>query len=153
MTLPALNLDDHAMREFRSEEFVGLYVAGARGPVAKSLKEQGWPIRLGLTKAIEDTISPMMDTASPYWAQGVLFRVWVKGKMAAQILEKDTRNFLMGKEVRKGFYCMGPDFEPTKLESRIHALAAQRNIKAWDDAFLMAELLRAVKYKMERRAR
>lgn len=153
MTFPALKVDDHVMREFRQEEFVGIYVAGARGPVAKSLEEMGWPIRIGRTSSLDDTqLEKSLDWGSAYWPQGILFRVWVRGKLAAQLLEKDVKNFLLGKEARKGFYCMGANFEPAKLEARIHALAAQRNIKAWDDALLMSELLRAVKYKMEKRA-
>ena len=154
MTLAALKPDEHVMREFRQEEFVGLYVAGARGPVAKSLAEMGWPIRIGRTSALDDTqLEKSLDWGSAYWPQGILFRVWVKGKYAAQTLEKDVKNdLLLGKEVRKGYYCMGPAFDPAKFEAKIHVLAAQRNIKSWDDAFLMAELLRAVKYKMEKRA-
>ena len=146
--------DEAVLREFRMEDFAGLYVAGAYEPVARSLKEEGWPIRIGVTKSLEDTLTPAMDGGSPYWRQGLLFRVWARGWENVRSLEDWVKtDLLAGKEARKSYYCMGVSFSPHLFEQQIHRLAARRNLPVWDDALLMADLLRAVKQRMEKRAR
>ncbi len=150
-------IDDAVMRVFRRHEFCAVYCAGSVEPVAKRIGDNrgAWPVKIGLTRALEDTISSGLDGASPFWEQRVLFRVWVKTWARGRTLEREVLKALQGssEQARKSFWDMGPDFQREFFEMEVHTIAQCNGIETWDDDSLMVEMAREVKREFERRGK
>jgi len=150
-------IDDAVMRVFRRHEFCAVYCAGSVEPVAKRIGENrgAWPIKIGLTRALEDTISSGLDGASPFWEQRVLFRVWVKTFERGRQLERLVLGALSGsaEAARKSFWDMGPDFQREFFEMEIHTIAQVNGIESWDDDSLFYTMVWEVKRDFEKRGK
>lgn len=150
-------IDDAVRRVFRKHEYCALYVAGSFHAVSRFVGDNrgGWPVKLGVTRALEDTISANIDGASAYWKQGVLFRVWVKSFAKARQLERLVMDQIStsAEDLRKSFWDFGPDFQREFFEMEIHTIAQVNNIETWDDDSLMLALAREVKQDFESRGR
>jgi hypothetical protein len=103
----------------------------------------GWPLRFGMTERWDDTITPIMDTASPYHWQGVWFRVWAPTRPRARellsflvdalspsesfesqpgTLEDEIRRFIRSDPARHAWHDVGPDFDLPMPDRKVEAL-------------------------------
>ena len=150
-------IDDAVMRVFRRNEYCAVYCAGSIEPVAKRIGDNrgAWPIKIGLTRSLEDTISSGLDGASPFYEQRVLFRVWVRTFERGRRLERLVLGALSGsaEAARKSFWDMGPDFQREFFEMEVHTLAMCHGIECWDDDALMVEMAREVKRDFQKRGK
>lgn len=150
-------IDEAVVREFRAVDFCAVYVAGPTDVVARKIGDNmgGRPIRVGLTRSMQDTITANLDGASPYWEQRMLFRVWVIGHSAAKRLESIVLEALQtdNDRLRKSYYEMGAEFDAAFFEMEIHQLAMVNAIEAFDDDSMMLELARRVRVKMQKRGK
>lgn len=152
------DIDDAVMREFRAADFCALYVAGPIDLVPRKMGDNrgGRPIKIGLTRSMQDTISANMDGASPYWEQRMLFRVWVEGHATARRLESLVLDALVNgaeERLRKSYHEMGAEFDTAFFEMEVHNIAMVNAITAYDDDSMMIALARRVHGKMARRAK
>jgi hypothetical protein len=131
--------------DFQRWGIAALYVAGPRAPVPRGIGDNrlGWPLRFGFTQSWGDTITPIMDTASPYHWQGVWFRLWVPtGPHARTLLtllvdalapsesfesqpgtlEDEIRRFIMAERARHAWHDVGPDFDLPMPDRKVEAL-------------------------------
>lgn len=156
MGFSVTTIDDAVLGVFRREKFVAVYVAGPLSPVARYPGDNrlGRPVRIGHTAALTtDEISRKFDTASAYWPQGVLFRVWVKGKTAAQELEEYLRARYTGFDaLRRNWVEMGPDWDHALGELDVRAAAGALGLQCWSDEELVKHLGMIVQDEMKRAA-
>lgn len=140
-------LAPHIKRRFRLEGFAALYIAGTKEPVAKRIGDNrgAWPISLGITTAYSDTITKHIDRHSPFWWNGVLFRVWCPNEEQAKILQRLVSSYMQKHKdadpLRKSWFDLGPAFEPKKFERAIRLLAKDHRITTWNDQELHDHLV------------
>lgn len=150
-------IDDAVRRVFRRHEYCAVYVAGPNDVVPRKMGDNrgGRPIKLGITRALEDTISSHLDGASAYYEQRVLFRVWVKSFPIARRLEGLVIEALgvNAEGLRKAFWDMGPEFQREFFEMEIHTIAQCNGIETWDDDSLFYDLAREVKREFARKGK
>lgn len=151
------DLDDAVRRVFRRHEFCAVYVAGPSEVVPRKMGDNrgGRPIKLGITRALEDTISSHLDGASAYYEQRVLFRVWVQSFPVARKLEGLVIQALgvNAEGLRKAFWDMGADFQLEFFEMEIHTIAQCNGIKTWDDDSLFFDLAHEVKREFAKKGK
>lgn len=123
-----------------------VYVAGPREIIPRYMGDNmgGRPIRIGRTGSFKDTISSSLNSASPYWWQGVLFRVWLRHEVDAVILADHLPGLVAerGGKARPGWLDLGVEADIDILELEAHDLARRLKMQAWDDDGLIDELNR-----------
>lgn len=132
------------LRIFRDRGFHAMYVAGPLSPVARYRGDNrgGWPVRIGTTASADDNLTHIADSWSPYWTQGVLFRVWTESEAHARMVSGLTAGLIEERsdDLRKAWRDLGPDTDLPMLEFEIHAIANEAGIRTWDDHSLRQHL-------------
>jgi hypothetical protein len=84
----------------------------------------------------------MLDSASPLYWQGMLFRVWCASPSAAHLLEGLVRSELPleWEPLKKTWVDFGPELDVPRLEKAVRAVASDHNIRTWTDAELVKHL-------------
>jgi hypothetical protein len=131
--------------DFQRWGIAALYIAGPKAPVPRGIGDNrlGWPLRFGITQSWGDTITPILDTASPYHWQGVWFRVWAPtGPHARTLLtllvdalapsesfesqpgtlEDEIRRFIRAEPARHAWHDVGPDFDLPMPDRKVEQL-------------------------------
>lgn len=151
-------IDEAIKTAFRQGRFVAIYLAGPADLVPRKMGDNygARPVKIGHTSSYKDSISDVLDGASPFWEQRMFLRVWVSGKENAKTLEGHLRGRWEGfsaiSKLRKSWIDMGPDFDETLCELEIRGAAAVLGIKCWSDHELTLHLGEIVHAKMKRRA-
>ena len=135
----------------RNEGFAALCVCGPAISVPRSFGDNagGRPIKFRTTNVWEDQITSEMNCASPYWSQGLLFRVWTLGIGHARRLV--TIACPDPEKLRKNWIEMGPGFSPEFFEFEIRTLAEANGISTWSDTELRSHLIQI--YESKERSR
>lgn len=139
-------LATHIKRRFRLDGYAALYIAGTKEPVAKRIGDNrgAWPISLGITTAWSDTITKHIDRHSPFWWNGVLFRVWCPTEEHAKMLQRLVSGYMQKHKdadpLRKSWFDLGPAFDVKKFERAIRLLAKDHRIQTWSDGELIAHI-------------
>ena len=81
-----------------------------------------------------------MEWASPFYWQGLLFRVWCSSPTRAQLLEALVKVEVEFNPLRKAWGNLGPNLDVKALELAIRQIAAGYNIQTWNDTELVAHL-------------
>lgn len=135
----------------RNEGFAALCVCGPAISVPRSFGDNagGRPIKFRTTSVWEDHMTSELNCASPYWGQGLLFRIWTLGIGHARRIEKIACP--EPETLRKGWLEMGPGFSPEFFEFELRSLADANGISTWSDLELANHLTQI--YQSKERSR
>lgn len=134
---------------FSHAGFASMYVAGTDRIIYRYPGDNAgcWPIRTGTTTTLRDAVTPVLDGATPWGWQGILFRVWTRSLFDAKALQK---HFLVlcheryedeiYEPMRKSYINVGPDMDFTMLKFEIECLADQFGIRTMDEQNLFERL-------------
>ena len=137
-------LPEYLARRLRKDGYAALYVAGPDQVVfTRPAQNRGSrPLKIGVTTAWADTITNNLDSSSPFYWQGVLFRLWCSSVDKARMLESLVAGHLKDHSdpLRKSWADLGPDLDTKQFENAIRKLGKEYNVATWTDAELVAKL-------------
>jgi hypothetical protein len=143
----------------RKKGYCALYVAGPVEPVAKRIgaNRGARPIRIGTTRAWEDTISQTLDHGSWSVKSCVLFRVWFATDFAMDQIGDLTIQTMKehADPMRKNWFDLGPELDIAQFQISLIETAHDIGFKAWSDEGLLRHLseeARAQAVQMQKRA-
>ena len=129
-------------------------IAGTEGPVPRTFGDNrgAWPIRVGITERWEDTSTPGLNSGSPLWWQGVLFRVWTPSREHAKQLGAAVLELVAERveQLRGAWVDLGPETDLALFEVEVYALAERLKIPARDDDALNKWLDWVLRKEMDR---
>lgn len=132
--------------QFRLTKMHAVYVVGGTETIARRIGDnQGCiAIRVGITKAIDDQITPQLDSANPVCGVELLFRFWCPDRPAAEYVRALVMNRLIYHTVplRKSWRGLEPETDIDLLRQEL--LWAIRDddqgVEVMDDDELLTEL-------------
>lgn len=155
-----MKLPPHLLHIHRQWGCAALCVSGTREVIPRKLGDNrgGRPIKLHISQNWDDTITPVLNGASPYHWQGLLYRVWFEGRpwarkmeeMVLDILEHDDFEVDQNERLRMAHIDIGPDHDPKKIYDLIRFKSAIEGIAAWTDEAHIAELANRYQQRMTR---
>ncbi len=136
MLLKRAEAEKKARLERIQAQYEAIYFAGPAHPVARSAGANalGWPIRVGRTRSVHDNISGPIDAASPYYRQGVLFRIWCR-RCDIDRAETLVRGYFSDRveQLRKAYVEMGETCDLALLKWELQIIIGDHGIGCWDD--------------------
>ncbi len=147
---------------FSHAGFASMYVAGTDRVIYRGHGDNAgcWPIRTGTTTTLRDAVTPVLDGATPWGWQGVLFRVWTRSLCDAKALQQHFLALCQERyednvyePMRKSYINVGPDIDFTMLKFEIEYLADRVGIRTMDEENLLERLskINAARSKNNRR--
>lgn len=106
-----------------------------------------WPIRTGHTTTLRDAVTPVLDGATPWGWQGIIFRIWTHSLYDAKALQKHFLALCQERyedeiyeQMRKSYINVGPEIDFKMLKFEIEWLADRFGIRTMDKENLFERL-------------
>lgn len=151
-------IQEHWRRIFRREKFHALYVAGHTEAIYRYPGDNmgSIAVKIGMTGALQDTISDVMDGASPYCVSRVFFRLWFQNRATAKQISDYLRARHLGFSditLRKSWLHMVPDqWDSAMFELEIRKIAEDLDLECWTDEGLEGHIAGLLFKEMRRKA-
>lgn len=139
-----MRLPDEECIQFAAKSWCAISFVGPLETVPRHLGDtEGLaPIAPRLASDWADKMSAQIDRASPIFAQGLLFRLWLETKADAKRLLVELPAFFASRatKLRGDWYGLPPGFDTDVLMIELLDFAASRGLRAFDDEVVVKQL-------------